>query len=135
MTLNADSTILSGGVLTGAGTISGPFELLNAGEIIPSGGLLDIDTGAFANLGTVLINSGSLTIENSVTDNDLSGGTLTGGTWLLEWGDLRVLAGSITTLDTGLTVSGTATMEDLMGGTVQPVENSLSIVGTAGSWI
>jgi hypothetical protein len=132
LTLNADSTIVSGGVLTGAGTISGPFELLSAGEIVPSGGLLDIDTGAFANLGTVLLNSGSLTIENGVTDTDLSGGTLTGGTWLLNGGDLRVLAGSITTLDTGLTVSGTATIEDLMGGTVQPLENTLSIVGSSG---
>jgi hypothetical protein len=132
LTLTADSTIAPLGVLTGVGTISGPFELLNVGSIIASSGLLDIDTGAFANLGTVLLNGGSLTIENSVTDKDLSGGTLTGGTWLLEGGDLRVLAGSITTLDTGLTVSGTATIEDLMGGTAQPIENTLSVVGTAG---
>jgi hypothetical protein len=78
LTLTADSTIAPLGVLTGSGTISGPFELLNVGSIIVPSGLLDIDTGAFANLGTVdvyyaFLNSqgsvisaaGSLTIETA----------------------------------------------------------------------
>jgi hypothetical protein len=113
LTLSADSTIAALGVLNGSGTISGPFQLLNVGEIASSGGAIDINTGTFANVGTVIaLSGGTVTIENGVTNQDLSGGTLTGGQWVVNSGDLRILSGPITTLDAALTVSG-GSIEDL----------------------
>lgn len=133
LTLSADSTIAALGVLNGSGTISGPFQLLNLGEIASSSGVIDINTGTFDNVGTVIaFVGGTVTIENGVTNQNLLGGTLTGGQWVVNSGDLRrILTGPITTLDAALTVSG-GSIEDLVGGTVEPIQNTLSVVGTTG---
>ena len=132
LTLTADGTIAAGGMLEGAGTISGPFELLNLGEIGPTRGLIDINTGTFDNEGVVETVNYDLTIESGVATPNLSAGILTGGTWVTGGAVISFDTGPIATLDANVNILGTGAIEDLVGGTIQPIENSLSVIGTAG---
>ena len=79
-----------GGVLDGAGNIGGHHAVtasfINDGTLIGDGGtgsLLAILIG-FTNNGTVLANSGLVGLEGKAGVTNLSGGTLTGGTWIAQ---------------------------------------------------
>jgi collagen type I/II/III/V/XI/XXIV/XXVII alpha len=136
LTLTADSTIagtgFSGGILVGAGTISGPFELLNLGAIEPTRGPIDINTGTFDNEGVVDAASYDVTIESGVAIPNLSAGILTGGTWEVSGADISFPTGPITTLNAFVDMLGTGTIEDFVVGSIQPIQNSVSVIGTAG---
>jgi Hint domain len=132
LTLTADSTIAAGGELVGAGTISGPFELLNLGGIGPTRGPIDINTGTFDNEGVVQTVSQDVTIESGVVTPNLSAGILTGGTWIAGADISFLTGGPITTLNANVTMLGTGTIEDFVGGSLQPIQNSVSVIGTAG---
>ncbi len=132
LTLTADSTIAAGGFVEGAGTISGPFELLNLGEIAPTPGPIDINTGTFENEGLLAAASYDVTIETGVTIGNLSAGVLTGGTWEAVNADISFPTGPITTLNANVTMLGTGAIEDQVSGSGQPFQNSLSLIGTAG---
>jgi hypothetical protein len=134
LTLVSDLVVQAGGLLDGAGAITGPFTLLNQGTIIgdaPSGGILDINTGTFTNQGTVRALNSSVYIEASVNTPNLSNGTLAGGDWE-AYSDLRLLTGLITTDNATIFVAGSFEDFNSAAGTMQPVLNSLSVVGTAG---
>jgi hypothetical protein len=135
LTIVSDSTIASGGLLDGSGTIVGSFTLLNLGTIsadVP-GGILSIDTGTLTNQGTIFANNESLVIQSSVAATNLSGATLTGGVWEAAGiGTLALLSGSIVTDDATITLNGTASAMKSGSGTPQTIDNSLTTVGTAG---
>ena len=133
LTLTADSTIAAGGYVVGEGTISGPFDLLNLGEIYPTYGPIDINTGTFDNEGVVDAASYDVTIESGVVTPNLSAGILTGGTWVVDDGDISFPTGPIATLNAYVTMLGTTgAIEDLAGGSFQPIQNTMSVIGTAG---
>ena len=83
LTIVSNSTIAVGGLLDGTGTIAGGFALLNLGTIAAdtASGLLTITTGTFTNQGTVRASDAPLYVGASVTTPDLTGTTLSGGTW------------------------------------------------------
>src|ERR1019366_9463529 len=136
LTLSADSTIAAGGVLEGAGTISGDFALVNQGEILSSDpGGLTIDTGSFTNQGTVMTGNAPVTMEPSVTVTNFANGTLTGGTWDLSSYNLSLLGGVITT--DAAVINYFATGGDVLEadpGTscTQPIMNTLTEIAPTG---
>ena len=139
LTLTADSTIEAGGVLDGAGTIAGPFALINDGfiESTVSKGTVEIDSAAFTNNGLVMTTAADTTmvIGSSVAVSNFSNGTLTGGTWNVEdRSTLLFEPGVITTDNATIAVSGSGSFEDFnsLTGSIQPILNSLSVVGTSG---
>ena len=85
LTLTADSAIETFGCLNGAGTVTGPFALINDGFIESSvqNQTLEIDSAAFTNSGFVMTGPGDtrLLIASSVAVSNFSNGTLTGGAW------------------------------------------------------
>ncbi len=130
LTLTADSTIEAGGVLQGAGTVSGAFELLNLGDINGQSGGLTIATGSFDNQGLVEANlGGNLSIGASVNFLDNSNGTLTAGTWYSSGGVLSVPGPAITVDDATIILSNGGTLN---AGSAS-VLNSLTQIGTAGA--
>ena len=66
LTLTADSTIAFNGSVLGSGLITGPFTLVNQGVIQSGFGLLDIDTAALVNQGTIEA-KGSLVLPSTVS--------------------------------------------------------------------
>ena len=132
LTLTADSTIAAGGDVVGAGTISGPFELLNLGGIESTRGPIDINTGTFDNEGQVDAGNFGVIIETGVAAPNLSSGTLTGGQWTVLSANISFPTGPITTLNASVEILGTGSIEDFVGGSPQPIQNSVSVIGTAG---
>jgi hypothetical protein len=135
LTLISDLVVQAGGVLDGAGSITGPFTLLNQGTILGDGspsGILDINTGTFTNQGTVRALNSLVYIEASVNTPNLSNGTLSGGTWE-SYSDLRLLTGLIGTDNATIFMAGSFEDFNSTAGTMQSVLNSLSVVATAGS--
>src|ERR1019366_8752520 len=135
LTLISDLVVQAGGVLDGAGSITGPFTLLNQGTILGDGspsGILDINTGTFTNQGTVRALNSLVYIEASVNTPNLLNGTLSGGTWE-SYSDLRLLTGLIGTDNATIFMAGSFEGFKSAAGTMQSILNSLSVVGTAGS--
>lgn len=136
LTLGADGTVASGGLLDGAGNVGGMFALVNSGTIAAdqAGPPLNINTGTFANAGTVRASGGALYIQSSVATPDLSGGTLSGGAWESTGnGDLRLLTGLIVANDATITLDGAGSgFGSFDGSADRPLESSLATIGTAG---
>ncbi len=138
LTILSDSTVASGGLLNGSGTIAGNFILLNAGTILADvpGVALDINTGTLTNQGTIFANNALLNVGSSVTATDFAGGTLGGGVWEASGtGALALRTGQIVTDSAVITLNGTASVFDgfdPVNGTLQPIENSLTSIGTSG---
>ncbi len=137
LTIGGNSTVASGGLLDGSGTIAGGFVLLNIGTIsadVP-GVVLAINTGTLTNQGTIFANAGPLTIKSSVAITNFLGGTLTGGVWEASGpGALGLLSGQIVTDNATIILDGAASVLDgSLNGTLQPIDNSLITIGTAGA--
>src|ERR1700686_1307171 len=83
LVITSDSTVASGGLLDGKGTITGGFTLLNLGTISADapGSVLSINTGTLTNQGVIFANHGSIIVQASVVDTNFSASTLTGGIW------------------------------------------------------
>jgi hypothetical protein len=138
LTLLADGTVASGGLLHGAGTIVGNFTLLNQGTIsadVP-GPPLAINVGTLTNEGVIFADGGPISVQSSVTVTNLSNGVLTGGVWAASGdGLLTLLTGQVITNDATIILVGTASGFDgfdTIGGTLQPLENSLTTIGASG---
>lgn len=138
LTLDDNGTIEAGGLLTGAGAVTGGFTLLNQGTIAAGqmGGLLDINTGTLVNAGTIRAHDGSLTIGASVAAADLTGTTLTAGVWeALGTGDLRLLSGRIVTNAATITLDGAGagfSSRNFDTNTPQSIESSLATIAPSG---
>lgn len=138
LTITSDSTVASGGLLDGSGTIAGNFTLLNLGTIsadVP-GAVLSVNTGTLTNQGTIFANNGSLTIQSSVAATNLAGTVLNGGVWEASGtGALGLLTGQIVTDNATITLIGAASVFDGFAsgpGTLQPIDNSLATIGASG---
>jgi hypothetical protein len=135
LTITNASTVAAGGLLDGSGTIGGGFVLLNQGTISADqpGSTLTVNTGSLTNAGTIVANNATLSIQSSTTN--LSGGTLTGGVWeATGTGVLALRTGPVVTDNATIVLNGTAsTFDGFSSGTLQPIDNSLVTVGSAGS--
>ena len=62
LTLGTDGTVAAGGLLDGAGTVSGAFTLVNQGTIAAdgAGSTLSLSTGTLTNAGTIVASPGTL---------------------------------------------------------------------------
>ena len=130
--ISSNSTVDAGGLFDGAGAVTGAFVLENDGTISgdKSGSVLSVNTGTLTNVGTIIANVGSVTVQSGVVVTNLSSGTLTGGTWeAFGTGDLSLLSGPIVTDNATITLSGTASVFDGSGST--PIDNTLTAVGGA----
>ena len=85
---------------------------MNLGEIGPTRGLIDINTGTFDNEGVVETVNYDLTIESGVATPNLSAGILTGGTWVTGGAVISFDTGPIATLDANVNILGTGAIED-----------------------
>lgn len=139
LTLTANGTVAAGGLLDGAGTIAGSgFTLLNQGTISADSlaATLAIATGTLTNQGTISASTGTLSVQSQVAVTNLVGTTLTGGFWAVSGNaELDFLGGQIFTDNATIILNGTAAVFagfDAGAGTLQPIENSLTTVGTAG---
>ncbi len=135
LAITSDSTVASGGLLDGAGAITGGFTLLNLGTISAdvAASTLSIATGTLTNQGTMFAKDSALTIQSSVAATNLVTSVLTGGVWEASGtGTLSLLTGLIHTDNATIILNGTASALDSGNGAVQTVDNSLTTVGTAG---
>ena len=87
-------------------SIIGSF--LNNGVLQVESGTEDITTGTFSNPGTVEVDGGTLDITSSVAQ--LSGSSLTGGTWIVNNAKLVLGTATITMSDADITMSGAASV-------------------------
>ncbi len=143
--------IVNGGTINGSGTsalvlnpsvqIALASGIVNqaAGVIEGSGaGGLVIAQGSVSNLGTMqALNGSSLTYNSSVTNQNASAGTLTGGTWaaIASGGGatLSATGGPITTDAATITLSGIGSVVEFTNGTtVTPIQNSLTSIASTG---
>ena len=107
MAMSTSSTIVSNGTSYHAGIVNEASGVLQA-----SGGSLIISSGAVENLGTVqALNNGALAYSASVTNLNVTSGTLTGGAWsaIANGGSavITVTGGTIATNAADITLSGT----------------------------
>ena len=119
---------LASNTLTNAGTLAG------AG---PAG--LNFSAGTLVNTGLVeALSSSSVTIGSGVIDTNLSGGTLTGGTWEASnagttTATLNISGGPITTDAATIILSGTGSaIETNTGGSPTTLESSLTTIAAGG---
>ena len=137
VTLTTDGTVALGGLLDGAGTISGAFlPLTNLGTIEADGGgsALTINTGSLTNQGTIEALIANLTIAPGVKFTNFSNGTLTGGQLdAFGTGTLTVSSGAITTDNGTIVLDGTSSAIVGPASAGSPtIDSSLVTVGTAG---
>jgi hypothetical protein len=136
--------VIEGSGLLGASSFSG-FSFVNNGTLIANAGTntnLAILTG-FTNNGTVLANSGQLLIEGPDGLANLSGTTLTGGSYIVQ----GPAAGTSNQIEIGfnftadivvdaanIVLDGRATqLQGYVGGSFQPLEQQLQTIASNGS--
>ena len=111
-----DLSSAAGTFIQGSGTITSTGSLENGGNISGSG--LTLDVASFRNDGTLEASNGDLQVDVAATAGafaNLSGGTLTGGTY--EAGSGHVLA-----LNVGSDITTLAAKVQLFGGTIETAE-------------
>ena len=139
LTISSASTVAAGGLLDGKGTINGNFTLLNQGTIAADapGQSLTIDTGTLTNAGTILANGASLAVGANVVITNLSGSTLTGGTWAAAGtADLILDGGMVVTNNATIILDGTASAFHGHNATANKsvsLEASLTAIGASGA--
>ena len=130
---NNPTGLISG--VSGTSTLTVAGVLTNKGILQADGGKLTFANGKLANTGTVQALAGStLTVGKLVTDTNISGGTLTGGTWAAigNGATLALDSGPVTVDAAVVTLSGTGSVFDT-GTAGASLESTLATVATTGA--
>lgn len=126
---------VSEGSISGSGTLTSQSAVDNDGFIYGSG--LTLKTPGFGNPGTLVAGQGGLTIDVTRAGGfaDLSGGSLTGGTYEADGGLLQLgTGGAITTDDATIDLEYGGSLETVDPNTGSPVvlQTTLQTIGAAG---
>ncbi len=108
ITTNAATVTLAGGTIENANSTSAFKNLAtNSGKLTLANGTAFTTVGPFSNTGTLVINTGSsMTLGGAGTLAQISGSTITGGTFVLD-GNLNINSGvNITTNASTITLGG-----------------------------
>ena len=136
LTLTSDSTVASGGFLDGDGVVTGAFNLVDQGTIAAdlAGTTLSLNMGTLTNQGTVLANNATLAMASSAALTNMTGGTLTGGTWdALGTGTIALSGGAIVTDNATIILDGTSSLLTGYQSGAVAIDNSLTTIANTGT--
>ena len=133
--LTATSTIASGGLFDGFGTVTGAFPLLDIGTISAdsSGNVFSFNIGSLTNSGVVeATNNGTLVLQSGVDVTNLTSGTLSLGVWQANGtGQLEILGGSVVTDDATITLNGASAVIE-SGASPQSIDDTMQTIDATG---
>ena len=135
LTITGSDTIAALGVVDGEGNIVGTGALLNSGTITSDqlAGVLTVNSATLNNQGLVFANNASLAILSGVNLTNLTGGTLTGGTWEADGtGTLSFSDGTIVTDAATIILSGTAAALQSGTGVLHTIDSTLTTIASSG---